>query len=83
VLITIDPEQLFQRIDGFGAFGSQTVPWESNGATFSSKFIDDILKNLGLSITRTQVPTSLEVQNDNQRSGSVRTKQYEQFTTET
>ncbi len=82
VLITIVPEQLFQRIDGFGAFGSQTVPWDRKGATFSSKFIDDILQNLGLSITRTQVPTSLEVQNDNQRSGSDRTEQYEQFTRE-
>ena len=34
VLITIDPEQLFQRIDGFGAFGSQTVPWDRKSVLF-------------------------------------------------
>ena len=81
VAITLNSDRLYQRIDGFGAFGSAIVPWDRRRHHYSSRFIDDVLNDLGLTITRTQVPTSLEIENDNQRSGKNRTEQYDQFTT--
>jgi glucuronoarabinoxylan endo-1,4-beta-xylanase len=80
VTITIDNRIEHQRIDGFGAFGSYSVPW-SGEATHNDRFLDQMVADLGLTISRQQVPTTFEMDNDNQSTGSDRNKQDHQFTT--
>jgi len=64
VEISIDLDKEHQTIAGFGGFGCQNFPW-TNGPFTSNRFIDDIINDLGVTIIRDEVPTNLEVTNDN------------------
>ena len=62
--IAIDLSIEHQTIEGFGGFGSQNFPWTSGPFT-SERFIDDMVNDLGVTIVRDEVPTNLEITNDN------------------
>lgn len=49
---------------GFGGFGAQNVYW-SDGPFTSERFVNDVVTDLGCTIIRDELPTSLEIENDN------------------
>jgi len=68
VTVTINRNQQYQTIEGFGGFGAQDVPW-SSGPFTSAGYITRLL-DLGVSIIRDEVPTNFEYTNDNARGFS-------------
>jgi len=64
VTVTLDAAKTYQTIEGFGGFGAQNVYW-SNGPFTSSRFVSDIVTDLGCTIIRDELPTSFEIENDN------------------
>lgn len=62
--VTIDDSKTFQTIEGFGGFGAQDVYW-SGGPFTSPRFVNDLVNDLGVTIIREDVPTSFEIENDN------------------
>lgn len=65
IQITIDKTKQYQTIDGFGGFGARDVPWSGSGPLYNDTYIKKIVNDLGLTISRTQVPTTFEMVNDN------------------
>ncbi|HEX8546297.1 MAG TPA: T9SS type A sorting domain-containing protein [Cytophagaceae bacterium] len=63
--IVIDKKIKYQTIEGFGGFGAREVPWNDGGPLYTDQYIDKVINDLGLTISRTQVPTTFEMQNDN------------------
>lgn len=61
---TINYTNKFQTMVGFGAFGTQNVPW-SDGPFTSPAFINLLVNDLGATIVRDEVPTNFEYINDN------------------
>jgi O-glycosyl hydrolase len=61
--ITIDASQKFQTMQGFGGFGAQDVYW-SNGPFTSTRFVNDLINDLGLTILRDNISTDFEDVND-------------------
>ncbi len=64
VEISIDPSKEFQVIDGFGGFGAENV-WWSKGPFYSEDFIEAVIKDLGVTILRDEIPLGFEAINDN------------------
>lgn len=64
VEITVETTKTYQTIAGFGGFGAQDVYW-SNGPFTSGRFVKDIVEDLGTTIIRDELPTSFEIENDN------------------
>ena len=64
-MITIDPSQTFQVIEGFGGFGAKDVYW-SSGPFTSPDFVSALIDDLGLTILRDNIPSNFEVENDNE-----------------
>jgi glucuronoarabinoxylan endo-1,4-beta-xylanase len=64
-IVTVDPGKTFQTMEGFGGFGLQNVYW-SNGPFISDRFVNDVVKDLGCTVLRDELPPSFELQNDNE-----------------
>ncbi len=64
ITVRCDPEKSYQTIEGFGGFGAQDVYW-SNGPFTSAEFINSLVNDLGVTIIRDELPTSFEINNDN------------------
>lgn len=62
--LTANTNQTFQTMKGFGGFGSQREGW-SGGPFTSEAFVNTMMDDLGISILRMNVPTNLEMENDN------------------
>ena len=62
--INTDPSKTFQTIEGFGGFGAQDVYWGAGPFT-STRFVDDLINDLGLTILRDNLPLDFEYTNDN------------------
>lgn len=62
--VTVEPSKTFQTMVGFGGFGAQNVYW-SNGPFVSQRFVDDVVKDLGCTILRDELPPGFERVNDN------------------
>lgn len=61
--VTVRPDQRFQTIDGFGAFGPERVWWDPP-PHHDASFLDTIVDDLGVSIVRTQIYWDGEATND-------------------
>ncbi len=59
--IRIDKKVNYQKIDGFGAFGGKN--WLDAG--YDKKWLDTVLRDLGLTIIRHEIDQSFEMVNDN------------------
>ena len=64
VTVSVDKTKQYQKIEGFGAFGGMTDPWNSP-PWYNSTFIDRVVNDMGLTIVRTEVPNQFEMVNDN------------------
>ncbi len=53
VNITVDQSTVYQTIDGFGAHGAMNV-WWSSGPFYNQNFLDLVIDDLGLTITRNE-----------------------------
>jgi glucuronoarabinoxylan endo-1,4-beta-xylanase len=62
--VVVDAAKTFQTMVGFGGFGAQNVYW-SNGPFVSQRFVDDVVKDLGCTIIRDELPPGFERRNDN------------------
>ena len=62
--VRVDTARTYQMMEGFGGFGAQNYPW-TNGPFTSERFVSDLVEDLGLTIIRDEVPTNLEIENDN------------------
>ena len=62
--VTLDVTKTYQTMAGFGGFGAQDVYW-SDGPFTSERFVNDVVTDLGCTIIRDELPTSLEIDNDN------------------
>ncbi|MBS1745859.1 MAG: PKD domain-containing protein [Bacteroidetes bacterium] len=61
--VTLDGSVKYQTMDGFGGFGAQDVYW-SSGPFTSSRFVNDVINDLGLTILRDDLPDDFENVND-------------------
>ena len=61
--IAVDASVTYQTMEGFGGFGAQDVYW-SNGPFTSTRFVNDLINDLGLTILRDNIPTNFEDIND-------------------
>jgi O-glycosyl hydrolase len=62
--VSLDFSKTYQTIEGFGGFGSQDVYW-GQGPYTSPEFVQAIVNDLGLTISRDEIPSSLEPTNEN------------------
>jgi hypothetical protein len=62
--VVLDWTKHYQTIEGFGGFGSQDVYWGSGPYT-TPEFVRLVVEDLGLTIAREEVVSSLEPVNDN------------------
>lgn len=66
-LISIDPSQTYQTIDGFGFFGAKTVWWDSNTDNlYSDDWAELVINDLGITIWRNEYypPSTAEQKQD-------------------
>lgn len=63
-VVEIEPETVYQTMVGFGAFGGQR-PEYAGGPLFTPRFLELGVEDLGLSMLRMELPTSLEPANEN------------------
>lgn len=63
--VTVDPQQQFQTIDGFGGFGPMAPWYEKRTTWYNDQFIDELINNLGTSMIRDQIPANFEQTNEN------------------
>lgn len=61
--IKVDASVTHQTMEGFGGFGAQDVYWSSSPFT-STRFVNDLINDLGLTILRDNIPTNFEDVND-------------------
>ena len=61
--VVADASVKYQTMDGFGGFGAKDVYW-SSGPFTSASFVNDLIKDLGLTILRDNIPTNFEDVND-------------------
>jgi len=61
--LTVDLNQRYQTMKGFGGFGAKDVYW-SGGPFTSASFVDDLINDLGVTILRDNIPTDFESVND-------------------
>ncbi len=66
--LRIDPDRPHQRIDGFGGFGGKRPPW-SKPPIWDPPFVERMVDDLGVTILRMEVPTSLEPTDDDGKDG--------------
>lgn len=64
VTISLDAEQQYQHIEGFGGFGAKKVWWES-GPYHDAEYLSQTINNLGVTFFRTQIYWDGELTNDN------------------
>jgi O-glycosyl hydrolase len=64
VTIAVDKRVQYQQIEGFGAFGGKDVFW-AEAPVYDDAFVRLMIKDLGLTILRDEVPDTLEMTNDN------------------
>ena len=63
--ITLDFDQKFQVIEGFGGFGPKEVWWSNTPSYYDQAYMNLIINDLGVNIIRTQLYWDFETSNDN------------------
>ncbi len=63
--ITINYDQKFQTIEGFGGFGPKEVWWSNASQYYDPQYMNLIINDLGVNIIRTQLYWDFEPSNDN------------------
>ncbi len=63
--VTINFDQKYQTIEGFGGFGPKEVWWSNTSNYYDPEYMNLIINDLGVNIIRTQLYWDFEPSNDN------------------